>query len=486
MITQNNTQIELDTAKSLKKAIAETGLRDSIRFLKKARGTAIAYQILLLIVKSFGLGDNIYRLFDSKRASNYNTSKTALYNLLSKDYNWRTVILNYALKVSNKMHKFDTKNKVRYLIVDDTTIKRNRSKSVELLSWCYDHVFKVSYKGFIDLCLGWSDGVSYLPIDHVLLASSNKDKQLQGVKDSKLDGRTTGAKRRLEAQSRKTDLVIAMLKRALKKGFIADYLLMDSWFCYHNLLKTVINTGIHVICMVKEMKCNRYFLDDSDTKGHTLNQIIKLYANKRKNNICGSVVVLAKNGLKLKLVFIKHNNSKKILTIASTDVNLSTEQICKHYAARWGCECFFKDAKQFLKLEKGNQARSFDSIYAHISIVMITYICLQWINRTNKDNKTKGRQYYEICEEMQSICFSQAIAYIIKSAYIGLEKILDKHISSTKTKKAILDEYITHMSESLSNISYFIQSFLESISPKNLKELLKADEKNQSIYLKSS
>ena len=42
------------------------------------------------------------------------------------------------------------------------------------------------------------------------------------------------------------------------------------------------------------------------------------------------------------------------------------------------------------------------------------------------------------------------------------------------------------MSESLSNISYFIQSFLESISPKNLKELLKADEKNQSIYLKSS
>ena len=84
MITQNNTQIELDTAKSLKKAIAETRLRDSIRLLKKARGTAIAYQILLLIVKSFTLGENTYRLFDSKRASDYNTSKTALINPLTK------------------------------------------------------------------------------------------------------------------------------------------------------------------------------------------------------------------------------------------------------------------------------------------------------------------------------------------------------------------------------------------------------------------
>lgn len=481
MVPQNITNEEYISGKTISTGFRTSGIRGCIRSLHKARGTPLVEQILLLIVMRFGLATNVWRLFDSKRAQDYSTSKTALYNLMNTDYNWRTVIQNYAKKVSTRLSKTQKKS-VRYLIVDDTTIKRCCSKCVELLSWCYDHTSNTFYRGFHDLCLGWSDGMSYLPIDHVLLANSKKDKQICGIKGEKLDRRTTGAKRRLEAQRRKPDLVIEMVERALRKGFIADYLLMDSWFCYHSHIKNLLNKGIHVICMLKDMKCNKYFIGDNNNKGYTLKQIIKLYANPKKRKTCGSVILRGKQDLLLKLVFVKKANCKNILTIASTDINLSEEEICQHYATRWGCECFFKDAKQFLNLEKGCQARSFDSVYAHISITMIAYICLQWINRTTANGKTKGRQYHDICEEVRSLSFIQAIDYIFKSSFIGLENILDKHIPSVKIKKAILDEFITNMSETISNISYFIRSFLENISLKGLREVVQSGKKSIHVF----
>lgn len=54
---------------------------------------------------------------------------------------------------------------------------------------------------------------------------------------------------------KKTESLNAMLKRAVKRGFSADYVLTDSWFCNVQLVKTILRLGkktkLHLISMAK-------------------------------------------------------------------------------------------------------------------------------------------------------------------------------------------------------------------------------------------
>ena len=58
------------------------------------------------------------------------------------------------------------------LVLDDSVLRRNRSKAVELLAKVYDHVFHEFVRGFNLLALGWSDGFSFIPVSFVLLSSA--------------------------------------------------------------------------------------------------------------------------------------------------------------------------------------------------------------------------------------------------------------------------------------------------------------------------
>lgn len=95
--------------------------------------------------------------------------------------------------------------------------ERNRSKKVELLARCMDHLSlrKRFYKGFRMLTLGWSDGYSFMPIDFSLLSS--KKAQINGISE-KIDKRTSGDKRCVEALQTAPEQIPAMLERALTAG----------------------------------------------------------------------------------------------------------------------------------------------------------------------------------------------------------------------------------------------------------------------------
>ncbi|MFH1113805.1 MAG: transposase [Pseudomonadota bacterium] len=114
------------------------------------------------------------------------------------------------------------------LILDDTPYDRSRSKKVELLARVHDHSKKRYLKGFRMLVLGWSDGASYVPVDHAVLSSTKKKNRIQGI-TKEMDRRTCGAGRRQEAMTKSTDLIVPMVKRALGLFIPAKYLLMDSW-----------------------------------------------------------------------------------------------------------------------------------------------------------------------------------------------------------------------------------------------------------------
>ena len=71
--------------------------------------------------------------------------------------------------------------------------------------------------------------------------------------------KSNGATRRKECKTKKNINAIILLKRAIKNGFIAKYVLVDSWFGGKEFIKAVReikNGAIHVICGIRKDKRN--------------------------------------------------------------------------------------------------------------------------------------------------------------------------------------------------------------------------------------
>lgn len=179
---------------------------------------------------------NWFQALQSKKAVDLPKKDTIYRFLNSSTYAWRTFLLSLCQDLTGRIKKLTSNNRVKVFIVDDSLFSRNRSKSVELLSRVFDHTEKRFYKGFQLLTLGWSDGYSFLPVDFALLSSAKKENQLNGV-DESIDKRTSGYKRRLEAQQDKPSVVSALLDHALNAGITADYVLMDTWFTHEPLIE---------------------------------------------------------------------------------------------------------------------------------------------------------------------------------------------------------------------------------------------------------
>ena len=115
------------------------------------------------------------------------------------------------------------------------------------------------------------------------------------------------------------------------------------------------------------------------------------------------------DGLPAKLVFVRNRKSNDWLAILSTDVELSDEKIVELYGKRWDIEVFFKVTKQHLNLENGIQARDFDSIIAHTTIVMMRHVFLTVLKRRQDDPRTLGLLFHRCCEEIEDLTFIEAL-----------------------------------------------------------------------------
>ena len=154
----------------------------------------------------------------------------------------------------------------------------------------------------------------------------------------------------------KTDAAIQLIRNALTAGIKADYVLMDTWFTTEPMLKEILNTGIHAIGMVKQLK-QRYTYNG---RQYTLPGLKKFVDFSGAGNIFGSLIVTTKTGITVKIVFVRNRNKKsECLYLLSTDTSLKDTEIVRIYGNRWSIECFFKASKSFLKLGSEFQRRSY-------------------------------------------------------------------------------------------------------------------------------
>ena len=132
-------------------------------------------------------------------------------------------------------------------------------------------------------------------------------------------------------------------------------------------------------------------------KNYTLPELRKFVRFESGKNIFGSVMVMTKTGIPVKIVIVRNRNKKsECLYLLSTDCNLSDAEIVRIY--RWSIECFFKASKSLLKLGTEFRSRSYDAIVSHTAIVFTRYTGLEWIRRNRNDQKTYGELFFMFCE----------------------------------------------------------------------------------------
>ena len=425
-----------NTKDDFSKAIKELQIGKLLRNSNISKNCGISafevFQFLLLLVFQ---GKNLFRFLNSKHKDQA-VSKNTYYRFLNEtSYNWSRFLLLLAVKVTTAFHLLTRPERVNVLILDDSVIKRNRSKSVELLARVYDHVEHKCQKGFTLLTLGWSDGYSFIPTGFNLLSSANKSNRYNEISDA-VDHRSNGYRIRKESMMHKTDAAIRLIENALRAGIKAQYVLMDTWFTTEPMIGAILNTGLDVIGMVKQLK-QRYTYNG---KQYKLQELKKFVCFDGARNIFGSLIVTTKTGIPVKIVFVRNRNKKsECLYILSTDTSLSNSEIVRIYGNRWSIECFFKSSKSFLKLGTEFQSHNYGAMVSHTTIVFTRYIILEWIRRNQNDQKTYGELFYMFCDDIQDMDLTNALQSLMA---LFVEHISNLSADITSVIKCKVSEWI--------------------------------------------
>ncbi len=384
--------------------------------IQKTRG-ASPLTILASIFSLAFIGKNFFRGIVLSESESF--GKDAAYEFLKcPRYNWRKVMLSLSVKLFSFFNTLTSDTRKKVLIIDDSPYDRSRSKKVELLAKVYDHAEGKYIKGFRMLTVAWSDGVSLLPVDFALLSSKDKKNRYQDITKSH-DKRTCGYKRRMEALTKATELLEPMVNRIASYRIKFDYILADSWFGWPKLI-IALRSHAHVICMIKKTSKVYYGFGGRklDVKGIYRN----LKKRRGKAKILSNAIVTLPDGKTAKLVFVRDRKKKGWLVILSTDTQLPDEDVVRLYGRRWDIEVFFKMSKQYLKLTKEIQARDFDSLIAHTTIVFMRYQFLAYEQRMQTDDRTFGYLFYACCDEVKDIAFIESLHRILTLAIDRLRK----------------------------------------------------------------
>ena len=413
----------------------------------KHKGVPVSTVVMYLISLIY-TGKSMYQDFRSASPLAQGFRKDVVYRFLNlPSVNWRALLLSIAYKVMTVIDSLTAAERMSAFVVDDTVYKALYAKKTELVSLIHDHAEKGKNKfkwGFRMLTLGWTDGVSFIPLCFRHLASSDEKKQRRGCRP--LDKRSRAYRIRKEAVSKSPDVMLMMLEAALKAGIRAKYVLFDSWFAYPATITRIKALGLHVTARVKNSATIKYMVDG---KKKTVKEIFQGNKKRRgKSRYLLSVAITlytVENGeettMPARLVYVRNRQKRNDwIAILTTDMTLSEEDVIALYGKRWDIEVFFKICKSYLKLTGEFQQLSYDAITAHTTIVMLRYMILSIEKRKTEDPRSLGGLFYQGFDEASDVKFEQALLLVmelladtLREADLGLseeqmEMIMDSFI----------------------------------------------------------
>jgi hypothetical protein len=305
-----------------------------VRLLKPFEGAkAKGYSLHMLI---FTLC--IYRLrglsiWAMQRVGNKNLfggDENTFYRLMNNErMNWRKLLTSFAKQFIALAHaNGDQPTGVKCFVIDDTDLAKT-GKTIEFISRIFNHVNRTYPLGFKMLTLGLYDGKSLIATDFSLHREKGKSgnygmskKERKAQFHKKRSKESPSYNRVQELNQNKNEVAVSMIKRAVKNGLMASYVLMDSWFTNDYMIKSIrsIKKGaMHLLGMCK-IDTRKYSVNGKELNSH---QIIirnerKMCKYSRKHKSHYIAIVADYKGEKVKLFYIKYRNSKNWTLLLTT------------------------------------------------------------------------------------------------------------------------------------------------------------------------
>ena len=344
--------------------------------------------------------------------SNDSYKKDVYYRLLkNKNFNWRKLLMLSSMKILSLLQKVQTQNSLRVLILDDT-VEVKRGKKIEgSCDKLWSNNSKKLVKGLNIVSLNYSDGFTNLMLDFTLSFGNYAKVKMEDF-TNELNYRTNGYKRRKEGLTDKNQIAIEMIKRALKQGIYADYLLVDSWYSKPIFIKQIADEGLAVISRLANNNKIWNFLGKQKTLEAIYKQFKKIKTVKIRHYgtmkyTYFSTVVKHKTAKKLRIVFIATNN-QKLIPIVSTDLELSDEEIIEIYKKRWNIEQGYKELREHFGFGK-EENRIYEAVIARITLSFLTYNLVSYVNRIENEPKTIGGLFEDLECQLTALAISMDI-----------------------------------------------------------------------------
>lgn len=437
-------------------------LSRSLRMLKmeKEKGaSSIVLLKYLLIFRLFGL--SIHQSFRHEFAPFIDGGKNQFYRFLSRPrMDWRRLLCRTVKSFFRivKEESVDEEAQETYFILDDTTLEKS-GICMEGISRVHDHVDHKHVLGYKLLLLAYTDTKSTLPLDFTLHSEAGKKrnfgltmKQLKERFTKKRDSGDCMKKRADELLTEKPAAAIEMLRRAVKSGFCAKYLLADKWFFGEDFIRKVRNIkdgAIHLITLLRNKK-TCFVVDGKKMSAETL---ITMHERKgfktcREYKSRYARVRAEYNGTPVLLFIIRYGRSSKYEIMVTTDMTLKFKDAFERYQIRWNIEVLFYECKQHLELGRC-QSVDLNAQIADCTLAFIGYSVIS-LRKRFSDYETFGELFRDIREGMLELTFIERLLPVIAELLERVARLFDSTLDEL-LEKAMADE------ETMQDLEYLLR-----------------------------
>lgn len=367
---------------------------------------------------------SMFQDMQSKKAPAF--AKDTVYRLKNSTHiDWKrfTTLLSARI-IGDTLEPLTSEKRKNAFIIDDSIFERNGSKKVELLAKVYDHAKHRYTRGFRMLTLGWSDGVTFMPVNSCLLSTENQNNRIND--SNAVAPNSNGAKARELATQKATEVIPQLISDAMEAGIHADYVLFDSWFSSPKVIRSMKDKGLDVVAMVKKSSKIHYCFQGKMISCKDIYARCKHRRGRSRYLLSVRVEIAGTDEhpepIEAKLVFVRNrSNRKDYLVLLSTDTALTEEEVIQLYGKRWDIEVFFKTCKSVLKLTGECRSLSYDAMCAQTAIVFMRYMFLAVGVREDKDLRAAGPLFCLVADEITDISFVEAF----EKLQLFLSKLLE-------------------------------------------------------------
>jgi len=402
---------------------------------------------------------------------------SVLYDFLGReDVNWRGVAAELARRVY-RGNDLGTRSQCA-LVVDDTSQAR-AGRKVQGTSCYFDHTEGRTRKGHQVLHLGLAGEKGFLPIEAQIVMGEKG--RIDKPKDKPFRDQRSAAARdmRRAGEHSKHALFRDMLRRAVRAGFRAAYVLGDAWFgCKENIACCLELELTALFQMKRGLLTYRYH--GRDYTAHQLYGLVQRRlrpANRRARFKTASLVVSLNletdNGqparwVEVRLVFsapVRATSADTWVVFLCTNVALSDAKILEVYALRWSVEVYFKEIKQHLGFLKEQSGR-YELACASVHLAALRYLLL-FEAMLRAGQLTYGEIRDRESGRLQTLTYAALLWQFFRALIEGALEGLVRDLGRKMVKKV------------LAAIDQTVEGFLNQalqISPEQIAVQLKAEE----------